>query len=371
MELIRDGWINHFINSSRGVQHIQIISPFITYRVVNEIMERFSGNRLEIITRFNLNDFRSGVSNLQALKYLIERGASIQGIRNLHSKVYIFDNSTAIIGSANLTSMAFYNNYEFGMRVSDELHVQECINYFNWLKERGGFYLDMPTINRWEEQLREQRPISSESFLPDYGTDPSMSNIERHYFIKLLGKSDNRVQLDFHAREEIERAHCHYALCFPTNSGRPRRYRNGDTVYMARMLEGTDYSFFGRAESLEHVDDRDYASDEEMEILDWKDRWSIYIRVRNAEFINTVMRNCPKMSELIDSLGPESFDATSRRYARGERDINPWNSLRQKADVQLSGTAGAWLKQRFDQRLLQYGKVDEAFINTLHPGSLF
>jgi hypothetical protein len=197
MELIRDGWINHFLNSSRGIQNIQIISPFITYRVVNEIMEGFSGDRVEIITRFNLNDFRSGVSNLQALKHLIERGASIQGIRNLHSKVYIFGNSSAIIGSANLTSMAFYNNYEFGMRVSNELHVQECINYFNWLKERGGFYLDISTINRWQEQIRRQGPISSESVLPDYGTDPSMSNIERHYlyFVTLKLGNKNRLKV--------------------------------------------------------------------------------------------------------------------------------------------------------------------------------
>jgi hypothetical protein len=77
------------------------------------------------------------------------------------------------------------------------------------------------------------------------------------------------------------------------------------------------------------------------------------------------------MSELLNELGVESFDSTSRRRAGGELDINPWNSLRQQADVQLTATAAAWLNRRFNECILTYGKVDESFIGALHPGSPF
>src|ERR1700722_1231568 len=294
MEFIRNDWIRHFKSTSRPTQHIRLISPFITERLVREIMSDFHGDRIEVITRFNLSDFRSGVSSLQALRYLVERGASIQGIRNLHSKVYIFDHSSVILGSANLTAMAFYNNFEFGMRTEDTAQVGTCIEYFDWLKERGGFYLNEAHISGWEQEIGRRQPLNAEPSLPDYGTDPGTNWRDKKYWIKLFGKSDNRVNLDFHAREEVERAHCHYALCFPTNGGQPQRYRDGDTVYMARMLEGTDYSIFGRAECLGHVPGRDMASDEEMDLRDWKARWGIYIRVKEPVFIDATMRNCPK-----------------------------------------------------------------------------
>ena len=371
MQFIRKGWINHFTVECREVQLVRIISPFITNGVVQKFLREFRGDQLEIITRFNLNDFQSGASSLQALKLLVERGARIQGIRNLHSKVYIFDQSKAIIASANLTTMAFYNNYEFGMEFTDTVHIRSCIDYFNWLKIRGGAYLDPSRISQWQEAIRVQGGNSPRPTLPDHGTDPNVSRIDKQYFIKLFGKSDDRVSLGFHARQELNRSHCHYALCFPTNAGRPRRYRDGDIVYMARMLEGTDYSLFGRAECLAHVDDRDNASEEEMEIIDWKERWGIYIRIKHPEFIDTMMGNCPRMSTLIQELGPDCYESTSRRQASGEADINPWNSLRQKADVQLTATAAMWLQDQFDHCLSEYGRVDNQFIQGLHQGSLY
>ena len=369
MITIRDRWIRHFEDAIPLAQKIQIISPFITQGIVNDILSGFNGEGIEVITRFNLNDFRLGVSSLDALELLLSYGASIQGIRNLHSKVYIFDDSTAIVTSANLTSSAFFNNYEFGVKVTDNAHVQGCLDYFNWLKIRGGRYLDNPTIRTWREEIGGSRPLLKETVLPDYGANLTTYDIEKRYFIKFLGKSDNRAALDLHSREEIESAHCHYALCYPTNRGRPRRYRDGDIVYIARMLDGTNYSLFGRAECLRHVDERDNASEEEIEILDWKERWPIYIRVKNAEFIDASMGNCPKMSDLIGSLEAESFESTSKRLAAGEIDIKPWNSLRQQADVQLSLTAAMWLERQFDQCMDQYGRVDKAFIESLFPGS--
>ena len=38
-----------------------------------------------MITRFNLADFAEGVSDIEALRLLLDAGANIRGIRNLHA----------------------------------------------------------------------------------------------------------------------------------------------------------------------------------------------------------------------------------------------------------------------------------------------
>jgi hypothetical protein len=369
MNIIRERWIDHFQSDLAQAQTLRIISPFITHNI-DHLLSSFNGGEIKVITRFNLNDFYNGVSSLSALNQLLDRGALIQGIQNLHSKLYIFDRSSAIIASANLTTNAFYNNYEFGIQADEEFIVSECLDYFEWLHSRGGDYLTHEQTAFWEEQLsRQPRSQKNEDKLPDYGTNPNNEIQERRYFIKLFGTGGNRVAREFSVRDEIERAHCHYAVCFSEGKGRPRRYRDGDVIYMARILNGTDYAFFGRGEAFKHVDDRDFASDEEIEILEWKEDWPIYIRVQNTEFIDATMGECPSMRELIENLSQESFQSTLEKYNEGKRDMNIWKTLRQQADVQLSFVGATWLENQFDSKIRELGRVDQVFINSLHQGT--
>jgi phosphatidylserine/phosphatidylglycerophosphate/cardiolipin synthase-like enzyme len=71
---------------------------------------------LQAITWFNLADFAKGVSDIDALRMLLDAGASVRGIRNLHAKVYLFGVSRAIITSANLTAAALDRNHERAVR---------------------------------------------------------------------------------------------------------------------------------------------------------------------------------------------------------------------------------------------------------------
>ena len=80
-------------------------------------LERLLSHRpgdVQVITRFNLADFADGVSDVEALRMLLDAGASIRGIQNLHAKLYLFGTSRAIITSANLTEAALTRNQEFG-----------------------------------------------------------------------------------------------------------------------------------------------------------------------------------------------------------------------------------------------------------------
>ena len=82
---------------------------------------------VRVITRFNLADCASGVSDVSALRILLDAGAKIRGVKNLHAKLYIFGATRAIVTSANLTNAALVSNHELGMVCDDALIVQRCL----------------------------------------------------------------------------------------------------------------------------------------------------------------------------------------------------------------------------------------------------
>ena len=90
-----------------------------------------------MITRFNLADFADGVSDVAALRMLLDAGASVRGIRDLHAKLYLFGTSQAIITSANLTEAALTRNQEFGVVAMTQPVIAACRHYFDELWSRA------------------------------------------------------------------------------------------------------------------------------------------------------------------------------------------------------------------------------------------
>lgn len=165
----------------------------------------------------------------------------------------------------------------------------------------------------------------------------------------------------------ISHSHCHYALTFSGKRGRPRRYKDGDIVYLARMLNGTEYAIFGSAITYSHVDERDVASDEDIKQIYWRSDWPIYIRIYKPVFVDGVMGDCPKMSQLIDDLKHDCFDNTQRTFnANNQDEINPWLSLVQQADVRLSELGAQWVEQELKRVINKVGTVPEGFISSLY-----
>ena len=74
MKVIQNEWLSNFLGELENTNELKIISPFITDNMVTHLLDNWKGSTIQIITRFNLNDFRSGVSSLKALKRLIENG---------------------------------------------------------------------------------------------------------------------------------------------------------------------------------------------------------------------------------------------------------------------------------------------------------
>ena len=93
---------------------VQIVCPFIKQRTAERLLKHGKPAALQIITRFNLDDFGAGVSDLSALRLLLANGAQIRGVRHLHAKLYLLGASRAIVTSANLTEAGLLRNHELG-----------------------------------------------------------------------------------------------------------------------------------------------------------------------------------------------------------------------------------------------------------------
>lgn len=368
IEIITDKWNDKFNLELPQTRRLQIVSPFITDHIIRKILTVFDGSEIEVITRFNLNDFRSKVSSIRALERLIQQGAKIRGICKLHSKLYIFDNRSAIITSANLTNNAFYNNYEFGVKTDDAVLVNKSVAYFKFLQKQGSKLLDQTQLDGWKELIRKNPAPGGGNPLPDFGAIPVYSG-DPQYFIKFLGSTNNRVDTTFDTKEEISRAHCHFALCYPKNNGRPVRYKNGDVVFIARLISPNDYAIFGRATAMKYDRTRDYLPGADLAERPWKENYPYYIRIQDPIFLDTVMGNCPKMSELIEEFQNESFFKLQKRHLAGETGLNPKDSLRQRADIQLSTIAGIWLEETFASAESDTPLVGKDYINGLYPGA--
>src|SRR6184192_2138650 len=93
---------------------LRVICPFIKVRPLVELLGAVTPTPLEVLTRFNLRDLGRGVSDIEALRVILEAGGKVRGVRGLHAKVFLFGESRAAITSANLTSRGLGQNLEFG-----------------------------------------------------------------------------------------------------------------------------------------------------------------------------------------------------------------------------------------------------------------
>ncbi len=369
METINQQWLDHFKNELSGTSELRIISPFVSDTMVKYLFENWKGQNIMFITRYNLNDFAAKASSIKAIKRLVANNVQVKGIRDLHSKVYIFNRKSAIITSANFTSGGFFNNYEFGVITYHTKEVTESIDYFNLLWKLDSNTLSLDRIMDWEKELKDSAKPTAKTtpLMKDYGV--SIAN-NRKYFVKFYGTGDDRASLSESVKDQVVGTNCYFAVTFPEGDGRrPRRYRDGDVVFIARMVANQDYAIFGKAIARAHNDKRDVASKEDIQHVSWKRKYPIYIRVHSGEFLNTTFAECPKLNQLMSDLKGECFASTKTKFLSGDTEINPKLSLRRRPDIELSEEGAMWMEYAFENAKNAHSLVPSEFIKSLYQGT--
>ena len=379
IRLVDAGWGRELTAAIRSdPSEVRIVCPFIKEGALECLLSHRPGD-VQVITRFNLADFANGVSDVEALRMLLDAGASIRGIRNLHAKLYLFGTSRAIITSANLTKAALTRNQEFGVVTDAPAVIEVCRSYFNELWQRGGpEELSSDMLDSWAETVTRYRLASGRPRrameLGDFGADaglespppvlPVVGADVDQAFVKFLGEGDNRVPVCLPTIEEIEEAGCHWAVAYPATK-RPRSVEDGAVMFIARLTDEPDIRIFGRAIGMKYHPVRDDASPEDIERRPWKEKWSRYIRVHHAEFVAGTMANGISLNELMDTLGSNSFAPTQRNAARGTGNTNPRRAFMKQAAVELSSQAIVWLGRRLQAAFDAHGKISQDTLDEL------
>lgn len=358
---------------------LRIICPFIKTGALERLLTHRPSN-VQVITRFNLVDFADGVSDIAALRRLLEFGGRVRGIKNLHAKLYLFGSSRVIVTSANLTRAALDRNSEFGIVSQEQSSIATCRAYFDNLWKRGRADLTHDQLNAWEQIVTRHRASARPSIrgvgLCDFGANagigkspsivlPVIVADARQAYVKFLGEGGNRVPLAFDTIDEIKRAGCHWAVAYPA-SKRPKSVKDDAVIFIARLTrEPKDIRVFGRAIAIRHEPGRDDATAADIAIRPWKAKWPRYIRVHLPEFVAGTMANGISLNELMDALGADSFAPTQRNAARNKGNTDPRKAYMQQAAVELSNEARVWLGERLQGAFDKHGKVPQDELDKL------
>lgn len=353
---------------------LRIICPFIKQKVVERLLKNRRPQTFQVITRFNLNDFCGGVSDLMALRLMLKKGAKIRGVRNLHAKLYLFGNKRAIVTSANLTDSALLKNHEFGLIAEDPMILNSCKRYFDELWKRAGNDLKINRLAKWEKKIEEHLARGGKgSMTPGLGDEGANAGFPiapilpqgwvaeaNQTFVKFFGESHKRADVSVPIFDEVDRSGCHWACTYPKGK-RPRKPKEGAVIYMARLVKyPNDILIYGQAIGMRHIPGRDDASDEDIRLRPWKNKFPHYIRVHDAKFISGSLSNGVSLYELMDALKSNSFTSTQRNAAAGFGNTDPRIAYRQQAAVELTKEATKWLNDRFEAACDKYGKIAPA-----------
>ena len=328
MKILSTEWESILYDEVKSSTKLRIISPFLSKSVTDKVSKVFSGDSFEFVTRFKQSDFALGVSSIEALKELINKEAQIYGVTGLHSKVYIFDERAAVVTSANLTRGGLKNNKECGVYITKKEQILQLIEYFDELKSTNPSPLTIQDCEQWDSEIEAQKkkgkfkkPVIKG--LKDYGFSTDSFNPNVNYFIKFLGSSETRVDLNFNTKHEIANAGCYYMLGFP-DSGRPRKIKDDDVIFMARITKNpNDHLIFGRAIAREFDDEKDMATMEELKVREWMSKWPALLKVHDSSFINGKLGDCISLNKLTEEYGVNSYASTKHNSKRGKGNTIP------------------------------------------------
>jgi hypothetical protein len=381
--LISEAWEGELVAARRAhPSGLRIVCPFVQKATLQRIVREGAAKTIELITRFDLNGFDQGVSDLEALNAVLEAGGKVRGVRGLHAKLYLFGNARVIATSANVTDAAMRRNHEFGFAASDPAIVATCEEYFERLWKLAGADLTKAKLKEWQKILEARRvanPAKRKNSLPDFGakvvaespfvtTTTRAQSFANQAFVKFSGTGNNKASRDLKTDDVVAESGANWAFTYPS-SIHPRQVKDGDVLYLGRLVYGPDdLMIFGKAVGREHRDDVDVASAKEIALRPWKEHWANYVRVHDARFVDGTLDDGVSFRAMMEAMKSDSFASTQRHAAAGKGNTDPTIAYNRKPGMLLSDRSRAWIDERLEEKLRRLGEIDLSQTRFAPPG---
>ncbi len=135
-ETLQRGWnknLNDIFQSAE--KELTVSSPYISDKGAEFLLKNVSDNfrkngTLRFVTDLSPRNIYQGSTDPKSFQTLFNSINSIQifHLPRLHAKVYISDSKKAIITSGNLTAGGLYNNFEYGVYISEIEKIETVKN---------------------------------------------------------------------------------------------------------------------------------------------------------------------------------------------------------------------------------------------------
>lgn len=374
----RDAIIDAFEKAQR---QIRIISPF-----VQETMSRYlvdsagRGITSQLITRFYREDFIRSVSSLTALKNLQTAGVDIYALKDLHAKLYLFDDNIAIIGSANFTGGGFGNNIELSLYIENEYDlIERLLKYYDNLLETirvaGDFKI---TDNKIEdESLIVQKAIKGRdhtskpnptrfgaevSALPVPATAPvdevesilGVPNEGISAVLKFEGAAHRRIDPDGKYEPNY---YDRKGIYFTSSSKSPRSLTSNTTVFLSAVSWDKSKAgvpiIVGRAKTRGY-DQKNVTDNAMIKEHPWAVDYPYYVELYDIEIVNTEIKNCISLNDLIAEVGHKLYPSTENDPSISIPSLKMRH--RQKAYIAITPFAANRIHTMLKSLFTKYGK---------------
>lgn len=379
VQLIHKNWRKELTAALRAdASELRIICPFIQVGALDSLLSLNPGN-IQVITRFKISDFVNGVSDVAALRKLLEADAQVRGIKKLHAKLYL-SASRAIVASANLTEAALDTNHELGLVIDDASLIKDCRDYFDDLWRDGKTNLSDDLVDLFEKKVTHYRDSSggksSQEPREDYGADtsdvspspvrmPKVLADGQQAFVKLLGDSGKRHSLSTPTIEMVDLDGCHWKVSVK-KPPKKVQVQDGDIIFMAWPTRDQDYRIFGWAFGRKYQPGRDDATAAEKKRWKQLAEWQRHIRVRDPEFVDGFMANGISLDDMEKELGANTFALTQSNTKRGKgENTNPRRIHRTQPAIKLSAEGYVWLSEKLQKAFVTHGEVPQTELDKL------
>jgi hypothetical protein len=127
----------------KGSERILVLSPYLTSTTAEAILGTIPGDRCDVYTAFNAENFASGASSIHTLMKLQEHGCMLYDLRDLHAKIVLVPGSFASIGSQNVTRQGTLNKEATSVFTDPDAVAVISAMVEPWLEERRPITSDM------------------------------------------------------------------------------------------------------------------------------------------------------------------------------------------------------------------------------------